>query len=59
MIEIEITIPMKTLYSKMYKIYYTINSSIVFRKEFIIETCSFSLEIFANYKTVYTLLNKE
>lgn len=59
MIEIEVNVPMKTLHSKMYKIFYTITSSLVFKKEYIIETCSFSVELFANYKFVYTLLNKE
>ena len=59
MFEVEMEIPMKTLHSRKYMIYYTITSSLVFKKEFIVETCSFSIELFANYKFVYTLLNKE
>ena len=58
-VEIEVEVPLKTLYSNKYIIYYTITSSLLFRKEYIIETCSFSFEIFANYKFAYTLFNKE
>lgn len=58
-VEIEVEIPLKTLYSNKYKVYYTITSSLLFRKEYIIETCSFAFEIFANYKFTYTLFNKE
>lgn len=58
-VELEIQVPLKTLNSKKYMIYYTVTSSLLFKKEVIIETCSFSFELFTNYKFVYTLLNKE
>lgn len=58
-IELEVIQKLWTLPSKQYKTYYTITSSLLFKKEVIIERCSFSFEIFTNYKYIYTLLNKE
>lgn len=55
----EVTQPLKTLPSKQYRTYYLVTSSLLYKKEVIIESCSFSFEFFTNYKYIYTLLNKE